>query len=71
MESVRLPSLDLLMVLVDCDRHGKGYVTPIVVNANEILFLPIRRFFLKGITPLHDFAGNDWPAQQSHGEPFA
>ena len=35
------------MVLVDGDRHGKGYVTPIVVNANEILFLPIRRFLSK------------------------
>ena len=35
------------MVLVDSDRHGKGYVTPIVVNANEILFLPIRVFFSK------------------------
>ena len=35
------------MVLADGDRHGKGgkgYVTPIVVNANEILFLPIRVF---------------------------
>ena len=35
------------MVLVDGDRHGKGYVTPIVVNANEILFLPIRGFLSK------------------------
>ena len=34
------------MVLVDGDRHGKGYVTPIVVNANESLYLPIRRFFV-------------------------
>ena len=59
------------MVLVDGDRHGKGYVTPIVVNANEILFLPIRSFFVKVITPLHDLAGTDWSAQQSQGEPFA
>ena len=48
------------MVLVDGDRHGKGYVTPIVVNVNEILGLSIRRFFVKVITPLHDFAGTDW-----------
>ena len=40
-----------LMVLVDGDRHGKGYVIPIVVNANEILFLPIRRFFLSKSSP--------------------
>ena len=53
------------MVLVVGDHHGKGYVTPIVVNANEILFLPIRRFFIKVITKLHDFAGYDWSAQQS------
>ena len=33
------------MVHVDGDRHGEGYVTPIVVNANEIL--PIRRFLSK------------------------
>ena len=59
------------MVLVDGDHRGKGYVIPIVVNANEILFLPIRRFFVKVITPLHDFAGTDWSAQQSQGEPFA
>ena len=59
-----------LMVLVDGDRDSKGYVTPIV-NANEILFLPIRSFFVKVITPLHDFAGTDWSAQQSQGEPFA
>ena len=59
------------MVLVDSDRHGKGYVTLIVVNANEILFLPIWKFFVKVITPLHDFAGTDWSAQQSQGEPFA
>ena len=57
------------MVLVEGDRHRKGYATPIVVNANEILFLPIRRVFVN--TPLHDFAGTDWPAQQSQGEPFA
>ena len=63
--------LSLIMVLVDSDRHGKGYVTPIVVNANEILFLPIRRFFVEVITPLHDFAGTDWSVQQSQGEPFA
>ena len=59
------------MILVDGDRHSKGYVTPIVVNANEILLLPIRRFFVKVITPLHDFVGTDWSAQQSQGEPFA
>ena len=59
------------MVPVDGDRYGKGYVTPIVVNANEILFLPIRSFFVKVTTPLHDFAGTDWSAQQSQGEPFA
>ena len=35
------------MVLVDGDRHGKGYVTPIVVNANEILFLPPGCFLSK------------------------
>ena len=35
------------VVLVDSDRHGKGYVTPIVVNVNEILFLPIRSFLSK------------------------
>ena len=58
------------MVLVNGDHHGKGYVTPIV-NANEILILPIRRFFVKVINPLHDFAGTDWSAQQSQGEPFA
>ena len=60
-----------LMVLVDGDRHGKGYVIPIVVNANEILFVPIRRFLVKVITPSHDFAGTDWSAQQSQDEPFA
>ena len=38
------------MVLVDGDHHGKGYVTPIVVNANEILFLGIR-FFLSKSSP--------------------
>ena len=59
------------MVLVNSDRHGKGYVTRIVVNANEILLLPIRRFFVKVITLLHDFVGTDWSAQQSQGEPFA
>ena len=31
----------------------------------------IRRFFVKVITPLDDFAGIDWSAQQSQGEPFA
>ena len=61
----------LKMVLVDGDRHGKDYVTPIVVNANEILFLPIRRFFVKVNIPLHDFAWTDCPAQQSQGELFA
>ena len=60
-----------MMVLVDGERYGKGYVTPIVANANEILFLPIRRSFVKVVTPLHDFAGTDWSAQQSQGEPFA
>ena len=60
-----------LMVLVDGDRHGDGYVTLIVVNANEILFLPIRRLFVKVNTPLHDFAVTDWSAQQSQGEPLA
>ena len=58
------------MVLVDGDCHSKGYVIH-VVNGNEILFLPIRRFFVKVITPLHDFGGNDWSAQQPQGEPFA
>ena len=58
------------MVLVDGDGDGKDYVTPIVVNANEILFLP-GGFFVKVITPLHDFAGTDWSAQQSQGELFA
>ena len=38
---------ETVMVLVDGDCHGKGYVTPIVVNANEILFLPIRVFLSK------------------------
>ena len=60
-----------MMVLVDGDRHGEGYVTPIVVNANEILFLPIRRLFVKVVTPLYDFAGTDWSAQQPQGEQFA
>ena len=59
------------MVLVDGDRHGKGYVTSIVVNANGILFLPIRVFFIKVITPLHDFAETDWSAQESRGDLFA
>ena len=59
------------MVLVHGDHQGDGYVTLIVVNANEILFLPIKRFFVTVITPLHDFAGTDWSAQQSQGEPFA
>ena len=59
------------MVLVDGDHHGKGYVIPIVVNANEVLFLRIRRFFVKVINPLHYFAGTDRSAQQSQGEPFA
>ena len=58
------------MVLVDGDRHGKGYVTPIVVNANEILFLPIRRFFVKVNTSLPTFWGTDWSTQQSQGELF-
>ena len=43
------------MVLADGDRHGKGgkgYVTPIVVNANEILFLPIRVFFGQSHHPI-------------------
>ena len=46
--------LDVILVLADGDRHGKGgkgYVTPIVVNANEILFLPIRGFFLSKSSP--------------------
>ena len=34
-----------MVVHVDDDRHGESYVTPIVVNANEIL--PIRRFLSK------------------------
>ena len=40
-----------MMVLVDGDGDGKDYVTPIVVNTNEILFLPIRRFFLSKSSP--------------------
>ena len=59
------------MVLVDNDHHGKGFVTPIVVNASEILFLPVRVFFVKVITPLRDFTGTVWSAQESQGEPFA
>ena len=60
-----------LILLVDSYRHGDGYVTIIVVNANNILVLPIRSFLSKS-TPLYlDFAGNDWPTQQSQGELFA
>ena len=59
-----------MMVLVDGDRHGKGYVTPIVVNANEILFLPIRRFLSKSTPHYLRFAGTDWSTQQSQGELF-
>ena len=58
-------------VLVDSGHHGKDYVKPIVVNANEIIFLPIKRFFVKVITQLHDFAETDWSAQQSLAESFA
>ena len=50
------PYIELLIPL---DIVRDGYVTPIVVNANEILFLPIRRFFVKDITPLHHFAGTN------------
>ena len=66
------------MVLVDGDWHGDGYITPIacslrmfVNNANKILVLPIRRFFVIVNTPLHDFAETDWSAQQSKGEILA
>ena len=39
--------LVIMILLVDSDRHGDGYVTIIVVNANKILVLPIMRFFVK------------------------
>ena len=61
------------ILLVGGYRHGDGYVTVIVVNANKILVLPIRRLFSKSMTHYHDFAGNNWSAQQSpqQSEPFA
>ena len=40
-----------LILLVDGDRHGDGYVTIIVVNVNKILVLPIRRFFCQSQHP--------------------
>ena len=45
----------LLILLVDGDRHGDGYVTIIVVNANKILVLPIRRVSVQVNTPLPRF----------------
>ena len=44
-----------MILLVDGDRHSDGYITIIVVNANKILFLPIRRVFVKVNTPLPRF----------------
>ena len=41
--------------LVNRDHHGDGYVTIIVVNANKILVLPIRRVFVEVNTPLPRF----------------
>ena len=43
------------ILLVDGDHHGDGYVTIIVVNANKILVLPIRRVFVRVNTPLPRF----------------
>ena len=46
-----------MILLLDGDPHSDGYVTLIVVNANKVLVLPIRRFLSKS-TPLYiDFAG--------------
>ena len=59
-----------LILLVDSDHHSDSYVTIIVVNANKILVLPIS-FFCQSQPLYLDFAGNDWPAQQSQGELFA
>ena len=41
-----------MILLVDGDRHGDGYVIIIVVNANKILVLPIRRVSVQVNTPL-------------------
>ena len=58
-----------MILLVDGDHHSDGYVTLIVANANKILVLPVRSFFVK--VNYMNFAGTDWSAQQSQGEPFA
>ena len=53
--TVRKRSLGQGNDLVDGDRHGDGYVTIIVINANKILVLPIRRVFVKVNTPVPRF----------------
>ena len=61
-----------MILLVDGDHHSDGYVIVIVVNANKILVLLNQEAFCQSRTPLYlDFAGNDWPDQQSQGELFA
>ena len=54
-----------MMVLVDGDRHGAGYITPIVCLQTKILVLPIRSFFCKSPHPLHKFTETDWSVEQS------
>ena len=48
-------ALTTIILLVDGDCQGDGYVTIIVVNANKILVLPIRRVVVKVNTPLPRF----------------
>ena len=47
--------MEKFILLFDGDRHCDGYVTIILVNANKILVLPIRRVFVKVNTPLPGF----------------
>ena len=49
--------LQSMILLVHADHHGDGCVTVIALNANKILVLPIRRFFVKVDTTLHILQG--------------
>ena len=44
-----------VILLVDSDHHGDDYVTFIDVDANKILVLPIRSFFVKVNAILHEW----------------
>ena len=67
-------------MLVDGDHLGDGLhnthywltLTVCKIKVNKILVSSESGgFFVKVNTPLHDFAGIDWSAQQSQGELFA